>query len=262
VNSFTHFPAFSVDYIRGLKKLSPNPLIESVNALDVKDEGIPPPLQTLRHTTYVNPDRPNISQVRRKPVPRLSDLVSSPFVPENRRDVVRKGALSSYPTLNNGGFGQPCRVDLEELAVPREIRIHNLTLKKMLGVGGQGRVYLAQGSTMKREQMSEKKEHTQTVFAVKIMVKSHNAGYDDILQEQRLLRRLRGNILLLQLEASFHDQKNFYLITVRLWLFHLGIPLLTALQEYHSGGDLDSLLKLYGHFSVCAARIYTAELVS
>lgn len=81
------------------------------------------------------------------------------------------------------------------------------------------------------------------VFAVKVMIKSRHVQYDDILREQKLLRRLRGNRFLLQLEASFHDKNNFYLIT-----------------EYHTGGDLEELLRAEGYFSVSAARVYTAEL--
>jgi hypothetical protein len=201
------------EWIRESNQLSPNRHVDFMDALDVKNDGVLPPMQTLCHL-----DRPNISEsryeLRRKPVPRLSDLVSSASVPRNLRDVVQKDALNYSPILGGEDFCQPCRVDPEKLPVPQEMRVYNLTLKKMLGVGGQGRVYLAQGPTKKWEQMSEREEYTQTIFAVKVMVKSRHASYDDILQEQRLLRRLRGNSFLLQLEASFHDRKNFYLITV------------------------------------------------
>ncbi|KAF9449535.1 kinase-like protein [Macrolepiota fuliginosa MF-IS2] len=119
------------------------------------------------------------------------------------------------------------------------MRVRNLILKRLLGFGGQGRVYAAQGPA--RSEI--KGEDKWRVYAVKVMIKSRYVQFDDILREQNLLRRLRGNRLLLQIEGSFHDRKNFYLIT-----------------EYHSGGDLEDLLRTHGCCSTSAARIYTAEL--
>lgn len=43
------------------------------------------------------------------------------------------------------------------------------------------------------------------------------------------------------------------------WSYLVG--LLTGVQEYHPGGDLEGLLRIYGYFPPPAARIYTAEIV-
>jgi len=162
--------------------------------------------------------QPLFFKVRRKPVPQLSDLPSSP-TPTPRRNSFGKDIFTSFPALDSGSIGHHYQLDPETLDSYGEFRIHNLIVKKLLGIGGQGRVYLAQGpsqglKTGLRDQM---------VFAVKVMFKNRHRHYDDILREQKLMRRLRGNRFLLQLEASFHDKKNFYLVTVskfRIQFFH------------------------------------------
>lgn len=193
----------------------------------IKSEDFPLREKVARSIQLITLDKPNAHEprykVRRKPVPRLSDLPSSPTPRRGeRKDAVGEGVLNSFPALDSGSFDQHYQVDPEELEVPQEMRIHNLIIKKMLGIGGQGKVYLAQGPTVVPEATREEgkdKEAKQMVFAVKVMIKNRHAQYDDILQEQKLLRRLRGNRFLLQLEGSFHDEKNFYLITVCLYVF-------------------------------------------
>jgi len=149
-------------------------------------------------------------KVRRKPVPRLSDLPSSP-TPTPRKNAFRKDVFTSFPALDSGSIGHHYQLDPETLDSSGELRIHNLIVKKLLGIGGQGRVYLTQGPSQGTKGTGSR---DQMVFTVKVMFKSRHVHYDDILREQKLMRRLRGNRFLLQLEASFHDKKNFYLITV------------------------------------------------
>lgn len=197
-------------------------------------------------------------KVRRKPVPRLSDLPSSP-TPTPRKNAFGKDIFTSFPALDSGSIGHHYQLDPQTLDSSGELRIHNLIVKKLLGIGGQGRVYLAQGPSQGTKGTGPR---DQMVFAVKVMFKSRHVHYDDILREQKLMRRLRGNRFLLQLEASFHDKKNFYLITVSKFLIRLCHVLAwSTWQEYHSGGDLEDLLRVQGYFSISAARIYTAELV-
>lgn len=151
-------------------------------------------------------------KVRRKPVPRFSEVLSKPApAPIEPMDALGKAALNGFPALDSGSFVQHYQLDLEELEAPKEMRVRGLTFRKMLGVGGQGVVYLAQGLPGGSE---TKEEAELMVYAVKVMIKNRYVRYNDILREQRLLKRLRGNWFLLQLEGSFHDRKNFYLITV------------------------------------------------
>ncbi|KXN89096.1 hypothetical protein AN958_06297 [Leucoagaricus sp. SymC.cos] len=194
----------------------------------------------------ITPKKENLNRppfkVRRKPVPKLSDLPSSPSpAPRLPKDAIRGRIINSFPTLDSGSIGKHYQLDPEVLDQPGEMRIQNLVVRRLLGIGGQGRVYLAQGPIGKLSESGQTKK--QMVFAVKVIIKSRHVQYDDILREQKLLRRLRGNVFLLQLEASFHDRRNFYLVT-----------------EYHTGGDLDELLRVYGYFSAPAARVYAAEL--
>jgi len=156
-------------------------------------------------------------KVRRKPVPRLSDLPPSP-TPTPRENTSGKDIFTSFPALDSGSIGHHYQLDPETLDSSGELRIQNLIVKKLLGIGGQGRVYLAQGPS---QGSKGTRPRDQMVFAVKVMFKSRHVHYDDILREQKLMRRLRGNRFLLQLEASFHDKKNFYLVTVSKFLIRL-----------------------------------------
>ena len=207
----------SSDQLRRLLPPTKVPLLYSRQSLGIKQP--------------VNPKKENIIQqrpfkVRRKPVPRLSDLPSSPTpAPRNPKDAFIRDIAASFPALDSSSIGHYYQLGPEILESSGELRIHNLIVKKLLGIGGQGRVYLAQGPS---EGLKEARPEDQTVFAVKVIFKSHHVHYDDILREQKLMRRLRGNRFLLQLEASFHDKKNFYLVTVRKSLVQLN-HLLTLL---------------------------------
>jgi len=192
----------SSDQLRRLLPPTKVPLLYSRQSLGIKQPVNPKKENTIQQRPF---------KVRRKPVPRLSDLPSSPTpAPRNPKDALIRDIAASFPALDSGNIGHYYQLGPEILESSGELRIHNLIVKKLLGIGGQGRVYLAQGPS-----------EDQTVFAVKVIFKSRHVHYDDILREQKVMRRLRGNRFLLQLEASFHDKKNFYLVTVRKSLIQL-----------------------------------------
>jgi len=109
------------------------------------------------------------------------------------------------------GFSEDVEDDEDELVLPPSrgapsLSIKSLTLYRQLGEGGFGRVYAA---SLKG---SEK------VHAVKVIPKTEE-NRDQVSREQDLLRRLVGCPFFSQLEASWHSDLNYYLVTV--WaLFH------------------------------------------
>jgi len=82
------------------------------------------------------------------------------------------------------------------------LSVKSLTLYRQLGEGGFGQVYAA---SLKG---SEK------LHAVKIIRKTQE-NRDQVAREQDLLRRLVGCPFFSQLEASWHSNLNYYLVTVR-----------------------------------------------
>ncbi|EDR09827.1 uncharacterized protein LACBIDRAFT_233927, partial [Laccaria bicolor S238N-H82] len=103
---------------------------------------------------------------------------------------------------------------------------------RILGRGAQGQVYLAHGPDPSK------------LLAVKVNPKHATECVRMLLQEQRLLHRLRECPFVLDLQASFHDTENFYIVT-----------------GFHSGGDLRQLLKKRKVLDLAAAKFYLAEAV-
>ena len=81
------------------------------------------------------------------------------------------------------------------------LSIESLTLYRLLGEGGFGKVYAASLKSSKK------------VHAVKIIPKMKENG-DQTLREQDLLRRLIGCPFFSQLEASWQSSLNYYLVSV------------------------------------------------
>jgi len=78
----------------------------------------------------------------------------------------------------------------------------SLTLYRQLGEGGFGQVYAASLKGSRK------------VHAVKVIPKTEE-NRDQVSREQDLLRRLIGCPFFSQLEASWHSNLNYYIVTVR-----------------------------------------------
>ena len=112
------------------------------------------------------------------------------------------------------GFSEDVEDNEDEWILPPAqgappLSVKSLTLYRQLGEGGFGQVYAA---SLKG---SEK------LHAVKIIPKTEE-NRDQVSREQDLLRRLVGCPFFSQLEASWHSNLNYYLVTVwTLPLHHL-----------------------------------------
>ena len=140
---------------------------------------------------------------------------------------------------------------LAGLANQRKDTIRNLQLRRILGKGAQGQVYLAHGPDPSK------------LLAVKVNPKHATECVRMLLQEQRLLHRLRECPFVLDLQASFHDTENFYIVTVRVpfTTYIHSTHIIILFQGFHSGGDLRQLLKKRKVLDLAAAKFYLAEAV-
>lgn len=140
--------------------------------------------------------------VKRKPVPRISVTMNDPSF-----------ALSSSSEsfIIHRARVQNVADPLTGLANQRKDTVRNLQLRRILGKGAQGQVYLAHGPDPSK------------LVAVKVNPKHATQCVRMLLQEQRLLHRLRDCHFVLDLQASFHDSENFYIVTVR-------VPLTTYIR--------------------------------
>ena len=85
------------------------------------------------------------------------------------------------------------------------ISIKDFSLRYVLGAGAQGKVYLAKGPIKTLPHF----------YAIKVVDKRKMVGGTKMmLEEQRVLKQLKGHPFILGLQASFHDTRNFYLVTV------------------------------------------------
>jgi hypothetical protein len=182
--------------------------------------------------------------VKRKPVPKISVTMNDPSF-----------ALSSSSesfVIHRARRVQNVADPLAGLTNQRKDTVRNLQLRRILGKGAQGQVYLAHGPDPSK------------LLAVKVNPKHATECVRMLLQEQRLLHRLRDCPFVLDLQASFHDTENFYIVTVRgpfttyIRLTHL---IIIICQGFHSGGDLRQLLKKRKVLDFAAAKFYLAEAV-
>jgi serine/threonine protein kinase len=136
----------------------------------------------------------------------------------------------------------PVRSPLPALRIaPRPpLSFDDFNLHLILGQGGQGIVYLG---TYKNSTPANRKP-----YAIKVISKTSidRLSVNFVLQEQRILHDLsrspHPNVMCL--DASFHDDKYFYLV-----------------NEAYSGGDLESFLARCGKFHEALAGAYAAEMV-
>ena len=101
------------------------------------------------------------------------------------------------------------------------ISAHSFTYTRVLGEGAFGKVFMAQ------------MKHSNAIRALKVVSKfnprSVASQYKDLVTEQKILRKVTGNIHCIELEASWHSSINFYFLTVNIFLLYLFVanPLLT-----------------------------------
>ncbi|KAG6850424.1 hypothetical protein H0H93_013649, partial [Arthromyces matolae] len=109
--------------------------------------------------------------------------------------------------------------------------LSDFDLLKLIGKGQSGRVYLALDKASK------------THVAIKVIQKRPD-NHTRILMEQEIHCSLSSSPFVLPLLASFHDTKNFYLVT-----------------PYLGGHDLAVNIGVEGRFPEERARFYAAELL-
>ncbi|TFK27501.1 kinase-like protein [Coprinopsis marcescibilis] len=136
--------------------------------------------------------------IRRKPVPKvvLDDKIRTP-------SFMKFSSMNSFPVLwqikgnvDNGG-------KLESLKTyERTDAVRNYILTQFLSQGAQGKVYLA------------KSKESNKISAIKVISKLALESYHTLLQEQKLLKRIKGHRFVLDMVDSFHDMENFYLVTI------------------------------------------------
>jgi serine/threonine protein kinase len=89
----------------------------------------------------------------------------------------------------------------------RTMKLEDLHFLKVMGSGITGKVYLV------RDNITSK--HS----ALKVIEKNGSgrsaAFATSVLREQRAMRKIAGSDFLCKLEASWHDECNFYLLMVR-----------------------------------------------
>ncbi|KAI9140186.1 serine/threonine protein kinase 15 [Paraphysoderma sedebokerense] len=105
---------------------------------------------------------------------------------------------------------------------------------KPISRGAFGRVYLA------------RKKTTQDLFAIKILKK------DDMIRKN-MVNHVLAERRVLSLSKTPHVVKLYYAFQSRFYLF--------LVMEYLIGGDLSSLLTVFGVFDEGMAKIYVAEIV-
>ena len=81
--------------------------------------------------------------------------------------------------------------------------VRQYKLRHFLSEGAQGKVYLASVAEPFR------------MVAIKIISKITVRNFNMLLQEQRLLKKVKGHPFIMEMIDSFHDTENFYLVSVR-----------------------------------------------
>ncbi|EGO00989.1 hypothetical protein SERLA73DRAFT_71955 [Serpula lacrymans var. lacrymans S7.3] len=116
----------------------------------------------------------------------------------------------------------------------RTMKLNDLQIMETIGEGAFATVFKV------------KDRKTSRLLALKVISKEDHrmARPDYLLREQAALRRAAGCSGLLQLEASFHDSKKYYMAVT-----------------YHCGGDLSLEIQKWRRLPTNIVRFYTAELV-
>ncbi|EAU83105.1 AGC/AGC-Unique protein kinase [Coprinopsis cinerea okayama7 len=167
--------------------------------------------------------------IRRKPVPKVlmdDKIRTSSFM--------KISSMNSFPALRarDPNVKPQERVPSKPSTFDRTNDIGEYSLTRFLSQGAQGKVYLA------------KSNQSGKMAAVKVISKLTLENYHTLLQEQNLLKRLKGHPFILNLIDSFHDTENFYLIS-----------------DYYPAGDLAHRLYKLKRFDTDTARFYISELI-
>lgn len=85
-------------------------------------------------------------------------------------------------------------------------QVKDYSLRYFLSQGAQGKVYLATSDSPVK------------ISAIKVIPKLAVGSFRTLLQEQRLLKRIKGHQFVLNMVDSFHDTENFYLVTVSVFI--------------------------------------------
>ncbi|TEB34561.1 kinase-like protein [Coprinellus micaceus] len=185
----------------------------------------PSPYPRIYHHAEESPTQKIV--VRRKPVPKLlaEDLLRG-------SSFMRFSTMNSFPLLPPTDTLRPSPSVIAK-AFRRSDRVKGYSLRHFLSQGAQGKVYLATGDGDQAK-----------ISAIKVISKLTVESFRTLLQEQRLLKRIKGHQFVLNMVDSFHDTENFYLVT-----------------DYYPGGDLSHLLYRLGVFETDMARFYISELI-
>jgi Protein kinase domain len=182
---------------------------------------------------------------------RLSSL--RPGTSTDCDDVQRqKSTPASLPTVMHDPSSD-CAPNLNSADLPAThgMRLEDLHILKLLGSGASGAVYLARA------------KGTHKLFALKVIKKQGRcaAAIAGTVYEQHIQTIVSDQHYFVSLEASWHDENNFYLAMVRnSRRIHYAV-LTLCLQPYYAGGDLAFELMRCRKFESARARFYAAEMV-
>jgi hypothetical protein len=115
----------------------------------------------------------------------------------------RRECPSSYPSLGEAApLLVPCEEPYAPISATPAVRPEDFRPVRLISEGVSGKVYLVQD------------KFTEEVFALKVIRKRlHNLTR--VANEKDALCKAAGDPWFLSLEASMHDDTNFYLVTVR-----------------------------------------------
>ncbi|TFY81512.1 hypothetical protein EWM64_g2499 [Hericium alpestre] len=125
-------------------------------------------------------------------------------------------------------------LSLATAAAAPKVALQDFSAIKKLGSGASGVVYLVRNDL------------TQKLFALKKMEKEFldPEAIGRLVQEQRMLRKVRGRDNVVGLEASFHDQQNFFLV-----------------MPFLAGSDMRTELHRCGRFQTQLVAFYAAQIM-
>ncbi|KAH7929304.1 kinase-like protein [Leucogyrophana mollusca] len=186
-----------------------------------------------------------VVQVLHKPVLPNSEMCISQLkhalalIQREREEVNRPSPLKHSNNDGCGDSGSTLGALVEPPTVPhpslRPVEgLESLELLGILGGGASGTVFKVHDSVSSR------------FLALKVVVKDKTfVGEGKALQqEMTALRLVIGDPRFLQLEASFHDTRNYYFVTA-----------------LHENGNLDQELRRLERFPLGVVRLYSAQLI-
>eukprot|EP01135_Chromosphaera_perkinsii_P003648 Nk52_evm27s250 gene=Nk52_evmTU27s250 len=177
----------------------------------------------------------------------------SSIMEEKLREMIENGeilyqnTLQSFQKLRGGIFQAMSKATttglvpavaksaaVEESKEPRLVGIQDFEILKPISRGAFGKVYLA------------KRKNSEDLFAIKVIKKADMVRknmVDQVITERNAMA-LAKNTFIVRLFYSFQSKEHLYLV-----------------MEYMIGGDLGSLLQVFGYFDEDMARMYAAQIV-